>query len=74
MDGDGFDGLALHVDVPDFDGQVVAGEDVAAVVGEADVGDGGDDFAEEGAGGGVLFLLKFCEYISIVLVSQCGGR
>ena len=39
--------LLLHVDVPDLDGQVVAGEDVAAVGGEADVGDGGDDFGKE---------------------------
>ena len=61
VDGDGFYGLAFHVDVPDFDGEVVAGEDVAAVVGEADVGDGGDDFGEEGAGGGVFFLFEFCK-------------
>lgn len=47
VDGDGFDWLALHVDVPDFDRQVVAREDVAAVVGEAYVGDGGDDLTEE---------------------------
>ena len=59
VDGNGFDRLALHVDVPDLDGEVVAGEDVAAIVGEADVGNGGDDFGEEGAGGWVFFLFEF---------------
>ena len=59
MDGNGFNGLAFHIHVPDFDGQVVAGEDVAAIVGEANVGDGGDDFAEEAARGGVFFLFEF---------------
>ena len=39
--------LLLHVDVPDLDGQVVAGKDVAAVRREANVGDGGDDFGKE---------------------------
>lgn len=47
MDWDRLDGLPLHVDIPDLDRQVVPGEDVAAVMGEADVGDGGYDFREE---------------------------
>lgn len=53
--------LSLHVDIPDLDGEVVAGEDVTTIVGEADIGDGGDDFGKEGAGGGVLLLFKFCK-------------
>ena len=51
-------GLALHVEVPDFGGQVVPGEQVAAAVAELDVRHGGDDLGEEGAGAGVLGLLK----------------
>lgn len=47
VDRDGLDGLPLHVHVPDFDGQVVTGQDVAAIVAEADIGDGGDDLGEE---------------------------
>ena len=43
----GLDRLALHVDVPDLDGQVVAGKDIATIVREADVGYGGDNFREE---------------------------
>lgn len=47
VDGDGFYRLTLHVDIPDFDGKIVTGEDVATVMGEANIGDGGDDFGEE---------------------------
>lgn len=47
VDGDGFYGLTLHVDIPDFDSKVVTGEDVSTVMGEANIGDGGDDFGEE---------------------------
>lgn len=47
MDGNGLHRLSLHINIPDLDGEVVAGEDVAAVVAEADVRDGGDDFREE---------------------------
>ena len=32
VNGNGLDWLTLHIDVPDLDGQVVAGEDVAAVM------------------------------------------
>lgn len=59
MDRNGLDWLSLHVDVPDLDGKIVAGENVTTVMGKANVGDGGDDFGEEGAGGGVFFLLEF---------------
>lgn len=51
-------GLALHVEVPDFGSQVVSGEQVATAVAELDVGHGGDDLREEGSGAGVLGLLK----------------
>jgi hypothetical protein len=44
VDWDRFDGLPFHVDVPEFDGKVVAGKYVAAIVGETDIGDGRDDF------------------------------
>ena len=47
MDGNGLHRLSLHINIPDLDGEVVAGEDVAAVMAEADVRDGGDDFREE---------------------------
>lgn len=60
VDGDGLDGLSLHVDIPDLDRQVIPRHDVSAVVGESDVGDGGDDFGKEGAGGGIFFLLEDC--------------
>ena len=32
-------GAAVHGEVPDFEGEEVAGEDVSAVAGEADVAD-----------------------------------
>lgn len=51
-------GLALHVEVPDFGGQVVSGEQVAAAVAELNVRHRGDDFREEGASAGVFRLLK----------------
>jgi len=53
--------LALHLQVPHLDGQVVAGHQVAPAVAELHVGDGGDDLGEEGAGGGVLWLLEVYE-------------
>ena len=63
VDRNCLDRLALHIHVPDLDGEVVAGENVTTVVGEAHVGDGGDDFGEEGAGGGVFFLFEFCKLL-----------
>lgn len=51
-------GLALHVEVPDFGSQVVSGEQVATTVAELDVRHRGDDLREEGAGAGVLGLLE----------------
>lgn len=47
MDGDCLHWLTLHVHVPDLDSKVVAGKDVAAVVAEADVRNGGDNLREE---------------------------
>ena len=47
VDGDGLHGLGLLPDVPNLDRKIVAGKDVAAVIGETHVGDGGDDFGEE---------------------------
>jgi len=65
MDGDCLYWLLVHVDIPDLDSQVVARQDVPAIVGEADVRDGGDDFREEGSGGGVLLLFKFCTMLAV---------
>jgi hypothetical protein len=59
VDWDCLYGLPLHVHIPDLDGEVVARENVAAIVGEANVGDRGDDFGEERAGGGIFFLFEF---------------
>lgn len=53
-------GLALHVEVPDFGSQVVSGKQVAAAVAELDVRHRRDDLREEGAGAGVLGLLEHC--------------
>mmetsp|Transcript_53387 Transcript_53387/g.88694 ORF Transcript_53387/g.88694 Transcript_53387/m.88694 type:complete len:244 (+) Transcript_53387:241-972(+) len=58
VDVDDLDGLALHVHVPDLDGEVITGDDVATVAAELAVRDGRDDFREEGARARVLFLLK----------------
>lgn len=44
VDRNGLDGLALHVDVPDLDSEVVTGEDITAIMGESDIRDGRDDF------------------------------
>lgn len=70
VDGDRLDWLTLHVDVPDFDSQVITGENVAAVVGEADVGDAADDFGEEGAGGGVFFLFELCVIMIVSMLAR----
>ena len=54
------DGFALHVQVPDFDREVVPRDHVTARVGELDVGDGGDYLGEEAAIRRVLGLLEHC--------------
>lgn len=48
----------FHVEIPDFDGQVVTGHHVAATVAELHVGDGRDDFREERAIVRILWLFK----------------
>lgn len=50
VDRNSLHGLAFHSHIPNLHGEVVAGENVAPVVGEAHVGYRGDDFGEEGAG------------------------
>jgi hypothetical protein len=62
----GLDGLSLHVHIPDLYSQIVAREDISAIVGESDVGYGGDDFGEEGARRRVFFLLELYSPISYV--------
>lgn len=47
VDGDCLHWLPFHVDIPDFDSQIVPRHDVAAVVGESHVGDGGNNLGEE---------------------------
>ena len=55
-----FDGLRLHVEIPDLDGEVISRNHVATGVGKLDVGDGRDDLGEEAAVGWVLGLLEHC--------------
>jgi hypothetical protein len=50
VDRDRFDGLPLHIHIPDLHGQVISRKDIAAIMGESDVRDGGDNFGKEGAG------------------------
>lgn len=58
VDRDCLDRLPFHIDIPDLHGQIVTRQDVAAVMGETDIGDGGDDFGKEGTGRGIFFLFK----------------
>jgi len=53
-----FHRLVFHVDVPDFDGKVVARHEIASAVAELDVGDAGDDLGEEAAVRRVFRLLE----------------
>lgn len=64
-------GFALHVEVPDFGSQVVSGEQVATTMAELDVRHGGDDLREEGAGTGVLGLLKHWRLWTGISESEC---
>lgn len=48
----------LHVEIPDFDSQVVAGHHVASAVAELYVGDGWDDFRKEWTVVWILWLFK----------------
>ena len=52
------DRLGFHVDVPDFERQVVARDDISSFAREFDVRDRGDDFRKEGFVLRVLFFLK----------------
>ena len=56
----GLYGPRLHVQVPDLDCEVIAGEHVPAAVAELHVRHGGNNFREEGAVTGVLGLFKYC--------------
>lgn len=58
MNGYGLDRLRFHIDVPQFQGEVVPGEDVPATGTEFDVIDGGEDFREEGLLFGVFFFFE----------------
>lgn len=48
----------LHVEVPNFDGEVVTCHHIASAVTELHVRDGGDDLREEGSAAWVLRLLE----------------
>lgn len=50
--------LVLHMKVPHLYSEVVSCHQVASAVAELHVRDGRDDFREEGASGGILWLLK----------------
>lgn len=58
VDLDGLHGLALHVDIPNLQGQIVTGEDVSSVAAELTITDGGNNFREERTRRGVLRLLE----------------
>lgn len=58
VDRDSLDGLSFHVDIPHLDGQVVSGDDIPAIVGEANVGNGGNDFGEERTRRGIFLLFE----------------
>ena len=58
MDIEGGHGCILLIDVPQLHGHVVSGQDVPSVSAEVDVGDAGNDLAEEGLIGLGLNLLK----------------
>lgn len=58
VDRDSLHGPALHVHVPNLQGQIVACEDVPTIPRELNVGDGGDNLGEERSVRGILFLLK----------------
>lgn len=58
MDLISFHRTVLHVQVPDFDGQVVPGHHVASAMAELHVRDGGDDLGEKRAVARILGLLK----------------
>lgn len=59
MNIDRLDWLALHGNVPNLQGEVVARQDISAVPGELDVGNGRDDLGEEGFLGRVFLFLEF---------------
>lgn len=48
----------LHIEVPDFDGEVVTSHHVASAVTELHIWDGGDDLREERPAAWILRLLK----------------
>lgn len=56
----GLYGPRLHVQVPDFDREIIPGEHVPATVAELHVRHRGDDLGEEGAVTGVLGLFEYC--------------
>lgn len=47
VNGNRLDWLALHVHVPDLDGEIIAREDVSAIMAEADVRNGRNNLGEE---------------------------
>lgn len=51
---------ALHIDIPNLKGKIVARKDVSSITRELDVGDRGDNFGEEGAVCRVLFFFEAC--------------
>ena len=68
VDLDGADGVTIHVDIPELEGEIIARKDVASIRREFDIRDGGDDLGEEGFAIRVFLLL---EGLSIV-VAQGG--
>jgi hypothetical protein len=50
---------SVHGEIPYFEGEEVAGEDVATVSGETDIAYGGNDFGKEGFGDGIFFDFEY---------------
>ena len=61
--------LRVHIQIPDFDGEIIPGYEISAIVAEFDVANGGNDLGEEAAIGRVLGLF---EELGVV-VAEGGG-
>ena len=59
VDVDSLYRFVFHGDIPDFEGKIVARQDIPPVLGEFDVGNGGNDLGKEGFLGRVFFFLEF---------------
>ena len=61
MNVDNLQGFRFHIDVPDFESQIVTAENMTTIFWKFQIGNGRNDFGEEGFWGWVFFLLKIYE-------------